>query len=66
MISKRFISFEGLDFCGKSTQIKLIKKRLLDEYNIEVYVLREPGGTYVSERIRNVLLKTPSDKNSMK
>jgi len=50
-----FITFEGVDFCGKSTQIILLKK-FLSRRNNKVKVIREPGGTFISEKIRNVLL----------
>lgn len=49
------ITFEGIDLCGKTTQIEILKKRL-EENGYEVVVLREPGGTKISERIRAVLL----------
>lgn len=50
-----FITFEGLDFCGKSTQVQLLEKLLTGEGK-KVKVIREPGGTIISEKIRNVLL----------
>lgn len=49
------ITFEGIDFCGKSTQIELLKDYLA-EINKKVKVLREPGGTDISEKIRSMLL----------
>ena len=52
---KRFISFEGIDFSGKSTQINLLSNDL-SEKGFEVYILREPGGTILSEQIRKILL----------
>jgi len=57
--TQRFISFEGIDFSGKSTQIELLKKYLEDK-NYKVYFIREPGGTEISEKIRQILL----DKNN--
>ena len=59
--SKRgtFISFEGIDGCGKSTQVKILMDRLLEEGN-ECILVREPGGTKISEDIRDILL---SNKN---
>ena len=50
-----FITFEGLDFCGKSTQISLLKEKLEKE-DKKVIVIREPGGTKISEKIRELLL----------
>lgn len=55
-----FISFEGIDFCGKSTQIELLKDYLIEK-NKKVDILREPGGTELSEKIRVMLL---DNKNS--
>lgn len=50
-----FISFEGIDFCGKTTQINLLKQ-YLEKLGREVYIVREPGGTQISEKIREILL----------
>jgi dTMP kinase len=50
-----FISFEGTDGCGKSTQIKLFSA-YLDKLGIEHICTREPGGPAVSEKIRRLLL----------
>jgi len=52
-----FITFEGLDFCGKSTQVKLLEK-YFEEQNKVVKVIREPGGVKISEKIRDILLDT--------
>lgn len=50
-----FITFEGIDGSGKSTQIKLLKQSLIDQGH-SVYVFREPGGTELSEKVRRILL----------
>lgn len=50
-----FISFEGIDFCGKSTQVELLRDYLLEQ-NKTVHLIREPGGTEISEKIREILL----------
>ncbi len=50
-----FITFEGIDGSGKSTQIRLLSARLRD-LGLDCTVLREPGGTDVSERVRSLLL----------
>jgi len=50
-----FITFEGLDFCGKSTQVALLVEYLKNK-NYKVEVFREPGGTKISESIRDLLL----------
>jgi len=53
-----FISFEGIDACGKSTQVKLLLNQMNKASNNTILV-REPGGSAISERIREILL----DKN---
>ena len=58
------ISFEGIDGCGKSTQIELLKNRLLSESQT-VAVFREPGGTDVSEQIRGILLNPEIELDSV-
>ena len=58
-----FISFEGIDGCGKSTQVKLLLEKL-DKEDIACSLVREPGGTQVSEEIRSVLLKTRTENIS--
>ena len=50
-----FITFEGGDGAGKSTQIERLKG-YLEEQGYEVLLTREPGGTNVGEKIREVLL----------
>jgi dTMP kinase len=50
-----FITFEGLDYSGKSTQANLLVERL-QKHGKEVIFIREPGGTAISEKIRDILL----------
>lgn len=50
-----FITFEGIDLSGKSTQIKLLKEYLISKRK-KVITVREPGGTQISEKIRDILL----------
>lgn len=56
----KFITFEGSEGCGKSTQSKLLFQ-YLRKCGYDVVYLREPGGTKVSEKIRKLLLDS---KNS--
>jgi dTMP kinase len=51
----RFITFEGLDGCGKTTQLENLAAVLRAE-GIDVVTTREPGGTEIGESIRTVLL----------
>ncbi|MBZ5574538.1 MAG: dTMP kinase [Acidobacteriia bacterium] len=53
----KFITFEGLDGCGKSTQLEKVAAALRAE-NVLVVVTREPGGTPTGEKIRQLLLDT--------
>ena len=51
----KFITFEGIDGCGKSTQVKMLVEKL-EQLNLDVITIREPGGTRISESIREILL----------
>jgi len=57
-----FISFEGIDGSGKSTQISLLKD-YLESSGKTVLVLREPGGTVFAEQIREILLHSKDHIN---
>ncbi len=50
-----FISFEGIDGCGKTTQAEILCDKLNSKSILFEYI-REPGGTAISEDIRNILL----------
>lgn len=50
-----FITFEGLDGCGKTTQRDLLAQRLA-ELNIPTLVTRDPGGTEIGQALRQILL----------
>lgn len=54
-----FITLEGIDGCGKSTQFKMLAEALSNR-GLEVVVTREPGGTVLGERMRAVLLSNES------
>jgi dTMP kinase len=53
----KFITFEGLDGCGKSTQLARLAEELTQQ-GFSVVVTREPGGTDTGEKIRRLLLDT--------
>ena len=53
----RFVTFEGLDGCGKSTQLKKLAA-VLSAQGMPVVTTREPGGTPTGEKVRQLLLDT--------
>lgn len=55
-----FISFEGIEGAGKSTQITRLKE-YLEKNNYRVLVLREPGGTPFGEKLRSAILNNSTD-----
>ncbi|MHB9145232.1 MAG: dTMP kinase [Symbiobacteriia bacterium] len=50
-----FITFEGIDGSGKSTQVKLLRE-FLDQHGVNYQFAREPGGTALGEQVRTILL----------
>ena len=59
-MSGLFITFEGIEGCGKSTQIARLAKRQADAGR-ETVSLREPGGTIIGEAIRDVVKHPPGN-----
>lgn len=56
-----FISFEGIDGAGKTTQVDRLEEAFKKQGR-EVVRVREPGGTFISEKIRNLLLDPENDE----
>ncbi len=56
-----FITFEGIEGCGKSTQARMLKEFLLREGK-RVFLTREPGGPKIAEKIREILLSVENKK----
>ncbi|MBO5851091.1 MAG: dTMP kinase [Clostridia bacterium] len=57
----KFITFEGCEGSGKSTQLSMFKE-YLEKNGIDYIFLREPGGTEISEKIRSLILDVNNDK----
>ena len=55
-----FMTFEGIDGCGKGTQIKNLRQ-LLEKLNIDSFFIREPGGSPICEKIRDIILDKSND-----
>ena len=60
-LSGKFITFEGIDGCGKSTQAKILSEQLIF-CGQKVLLTREPGGSDGAEQIRNLLLTGNTDR----
>ena len=60
-MSGLFITFEGCDGSGKSTQARLLVKHL-EDHGVDVVHTREPGGSAGAEEIRNLILNGEADR----
>jgi dTMP kinase len=60
----RFISIEGTEGVGKSTNVAFVKQRI-EAAGIELVLTREPGGTALAEQIRDLLLSPRAEKMSV-
>lgn len=63
MSNYEFITLEGIEGVGKSTAIQVVK-RVLEDNGRNVIITREPGGTAIGEKIRDILLSTQNDAMS--
>ena len=62
-MSGLFITFEGVEGSGKSTQIQRLADRIKSEdCNVDILLTREPGGTGSAESIRHLLVTGRADK----
>lgn len=59
-----FITFEGVEGCGKSTQIALLRDYIAKK-GLEALTIREPGGTAIGEAVRQILLDSKSEIGPM-
>jgi len=60
-LSGKFISFEGIDGCGKSTQARILSEELIS-CGHKILLTREPGGSNGAEEIRKLLLTGNTDR----
>jgi dTMP kinase len=61
----KFITLEGGEGLGKTTNLGFIRQ-LLENKGLSVVVTREPGGTVLAEKLRNLLLEKLNDADDLK
>ncbi len=61
----RLIVFEGIDGSGKTTQMKMLSDRLWNNAKISHKIIRDPGSTDLSEKVRKILLDLKKDKDGV-
>lgn len=59
-----FITFEGIDGCGKSSQAKILEKNLI-QAGYDVYLTKEPGGSEIGKMVRDILLNQSIDIDTL-
>lgn len=64
-LAGKFIVFDGLDGCGKTTQLDILESKLTKQ-GIAVRRVRDPGGTAIGEQIREILLTSKGDGMSIR
>jgi dTMP kinase len=62
----RFVVFDGMEGCGKSTQMKLLRDRLMSEGGRPVEFVRDPGSTRIGEQVRAILLNPDNAEMRMR
>jgi len=65
VLAGKFIVFDGLDGCGKTTQLDFLEE-ILTKNGITVRRVRDPGGTSIGEQIREILLTSKGDGMSIR
>lgn len=60
-----YVVGEGNDGTGKSTQIDLLGKYIEKEFNLEVFIISEPGGTPIAEELRHIIKNSSLERSMM-
>lgn len=62
----KFVVLDGPEGCGKSTQVKLLQKRLIEAAGPELVLVRDPGATRIGEQVRSILLNPDHSEMAMR